>query len=489
MFVLAKRWLLTAAALSAPVAAASASDADAGGAAVAPDVATAASGSPPHEVPASVVVRAFAKAEDGALWIAVRVPLGSMRDVSFPLRGPGYVDLEGAAPMLAEQARLWIAEYVRLYEEDVLLPASEVVAARISLPSDPSFRAFESARAHVSAPPLSPETNLMLEQALLDVLMRTPASSVDSRFSVETAWAHLGVRTTTVLGFVTPSGAERIFQYVGDPGRVFLDPRWRQAFLRFVRFGFLHILDGIDHLLFLLCLVIPVRNFWRLVPIVTAFTAAHSITLAASALGLAPDALWFPPLIEMLIAASILYMALENIVGGRSRRRWAWAFGFGLVHGFGFAFVLRDALQFAGSHAVSSLLAFNVGVEIGQAATLLVMAPCLGWLLSKAASQRAAAVVISALAAHASWHWTADGWARLRAYGFRRPAMDSAFAVAALRWALLLVAVGATAWALAGCYRRLAAWRADRDPSATPPPAPRRGAGATPRSGAAGPRT
>lgn len=415
---------------------------------------------PPHEVPASVVVRAFAKAEDGALWLAVRVPLAAMRDVTFPVRGRGYVDLEGAGPMLAEQARLWIADYVRLYEEDSLLPGPEVVAARISLPSDPSFRDFASARAHAAGPPLPPDTDLPLEQALLDVLLRAPAASAQSRFSVEAAWAHLGVRTTTVLGFTTASGTERIFQYVGDPGRVRLDPRWRHAFLRFVRFGFLHILDGADHLLFLLCLVVPARRFWRLAPVVTAFTAAHSITLAASALGLAPRALWFPPLIEMLIAASILYMAIENIVGGRGRRRWAWAFGFGLVHGFGFSFVLRDTLQFAGSHAISALLAFNVGVEIGQLAVLLAMVPCLRWLFAKAASARVAAVVVSALAAHASWHWTADGWTRLRAYDFRRPAMDAALAAAALRWMLLLLAVGAAAWALAGCYRRLAAWRA-----------------------------
>ena len=93
-----------------------------------------------------------------------------------------------------------------------------------------------------------------------------------------------------------------------------LDPSWRQAALQFVKLGFRHILDGTDHLLFLLCLVIPFRRFRSLVAVVTAFTVAHSITLIASAYNLAPDALWFPPLIETLIATSIVYMALENIV-------------------------------------------------------------------------------------------------------------------------------------------------------------------------------
>ena len=84
----------------------------------------------------------------------------------------------------------------------------------------------------------------------------------------------------------------------------------------------MHILEGTDHLLFLLCLVIPFRRLRPLVVIVTSFTVAHSITLIASAFGFGPDALWFPPLIETLIAVSIVYMALENIVYaalGRSR--------------------------------------------------------------------------------------------------------------------------------------------------------------------------
>ena len=132
-----------------------------------------------------------------------------------------------------------------------------------------------------------------------------------------------------------------------------LDPRWHQAALRFVESGFLHILEGIDHLLFLLCLVIPFRRFGTLVLIVTSFTVAHSITLIAAAYGFGPDALWFPPLVETLIAISIVYMALENIVGSNVRRRWIIAFAFGLVHGFGFSFALRETLQFAGSHLLT----------------------------------------------------------------------------------------------------------------------------------------
>ena len=80
---------------------------------------------------------------------------------------------------------------------------------------------------------------------------------------------------------------------------------------------------------------------------VTAFTIGHSITLIGSALRWAPTALWFPPLVESLIAMSIVYMALENIVGCRVERRWMVTLGFGLVHGFGFSFALGETMQFA----------------------------------------------------------------------------------------------------------------------------------------------
>src|SRR5262249_53832911 len=150
--------------------------------------------------------------------------------------------------------------------------------------------------------------------------------------------------------------------------------------------GFWHILDGTDHLLFLACLVIPFRRLRPLVIIVTAFTVGHSISLIASAFGFVPDALWFPPLVETLIAVTIIYMGLENVVHaatgnvGDVGRRWIIAFAFGIVHGFGFSFALSESLQFAGDHLLTALFGFNLGVEIGQLAVLAVLIPALGVL-------------------------------------------------------------------------------------------------------------
>jgi hypothetical protein len=210
-----------------------------------------------------------------------------------------------------------------------------------------------------------------------------------------------------------------------------------------------------DHLLFLFCLVIPFRRLGGLIPVVTAFTVAHSITLIASAYNLAPDFLWFPPLIETLIAISIVYMALENIVGGSSvQRRWMIAFGFGLVHGFGFSFALRKALQFAGSHLLASLLAFNVGVELGQLLVLVLLIPILQLFFRYAVAERMGTIVLSALVAHTGWHWMMDRGARLSQFHFVWPAMGAAQLASAMRWLMALVILGGVVWGLVEAFRR-----------------------------------
>jgi hypothetical protein len=408
-----------------------------------------------HEIPARVTILAFVKPEGDRLRLLVRVPLEAMRDVELPLRGPGYLELDRVQPLVRDAARVWIADYIQAYEGDTKLTDPAIIATRISLPSDRSFATFESATASVTGAPLPVATDLPWNQAMLDVMLEYPIRSASSRFSLRPALAHLGVRTTTVLRFVPPAGGERAFAYPGDPGLVRLDPRWHQAAFQFLKLGVLHILGGIDHLLFVLCLVIPIRRFRSLVAVVTAFTVAHSITLVAAVLGLAPDALWFPPLIEVLIALSIVYMAFENIVGARVERRWAIAFGFGLVHGFGFSFALRESLQFAGSHLATSLAAFNIGVELGQLLVLAIVLPALALLYRHVVSVRMGTILLSALVAHTAWHWMLDRGAALAEYRVQWPVLDAAFALGAMRWAMLLLIIAGVAWGLSALMGRL----------------------------------
>jgi hypothetical protein len=411
-----------------------------------------------HEIPPSVTVIAFVKPEGNVMRLVVRVPLESIRDVEFPLRDSVYLDLRALEPLLADAAQLWLAGYVRLYEDDTALGEARIVATRIALPSDRSFETYESAAAGVVAPPLPADTELPWQQALLDVMLEYPIASDSSRFSIHPAWAHLGITTTTVLRFLPPSadGGERVFRYEGDPGLVRLDPRWHQAALRFVALGFEHILDGLDHLLFVFCLVIPFRRLRPLILVVTSFTVAHSITLIASAFGFAPGALWFPPLIETLIALSIVWMALENIVGPKLERRWVIAFGFGLVHGFGFSFLLRESMQFAGSHLVSSLLAFNLGVELGQVFVIALAIPVLTFLFRRVVAERMGTIILSALVAHTAWHWMGERFADFRAYEIQAPAFDLLLLASVMRVAMLALIIAGAAWGLYEVSRRWA---------------------------------
>ena len=398
-----------------------------------------------HDIPASVVVQALLRPQSSHARLLVRVPLGAMRDVEFPLKDGGVLDIARADESLRDAALRWLARDIEVYEGDVKLPPPRLAAVRVSLPSDRSFATYDGALAHVTGDPLPPDTAIAWNQALLDVLFEYPIASDRSTFSVRPSLARLGVRVVTVLRYQPPAGAERAFEFTGDPGLVRLDPRWHQAAWRFVRLGITHILDGTDHLLFLACLVIPFRRFRPLVVIVTAFTVAHSITLIAAASGFAPDALWFTPLIETLIAASILYMALENVVGaGSVQRRWIMAFGFGLVHGFGFSFALRETLQFAGSHLLTALLAFNAGVELGQLLVLALLVPALSLAFRYAVRPRMGTIVLSALIAHTAWHWTTERWEALRQYEW--PSELPVTPLAAVRWLIVLVGATAAAW-------------------------------------------
>ncbi len=396
-----------------------------------------------HEIPPSVTVLAFVKPEAGRLRVVMRVPLEAIRDIDFPVRGAGYLDITRATSQLRDAAKVWIADYVQLFEDDRQL-SGQIVAARVAVPSDRAFTAYASALASATGPQLPDTVDLPGQQAMVDVLLEYPIASPAGRFSIRPSLARLGIRTTTVLRFLPPNGGERVFEYLGDPGLVRLDPRWHQAAFRFIQLGFGHILDGIDHLLFVLCLVIPFRRLRPLVAIITSFTVAHSITLIASASGFAPDALWFPPLIEVLIALSIVYMAFENIVGPKLERRWIIAFAFGLVHGFGFSFILRNSLQFAGGHLATSLIAFNVGVELGQLFVLSIAIPLLVLLFRYVVAERVGTILMSALIAHTAWHWMLDRWSVLRQYSFTMPAMDAEFVVTVLRVvtiALILVGI------------------------------------------------
>lgn len=156
------------------------------------------------------------------------------------------------------------------------------------------------------------------------------------------------------------------------------DPTWVSrasaseggTFFQYVGMGFEHILSGYDHIAFLVALVVAARRLRALLGVVTAFTVAHSVTLALASL----DVVRLPAgPVEALIALSIAWVGLRTAIDPRPRRLWPEAFGFGLVHGLGFARILAESLA-TEAQKLGGLVGFNLGIEVGQLAIVAASA-------------------------------------------------------------------------------------------------------------------
>jgi hypothetical protein len=355
-----------------------------------------------HEFALESLINGFVKMDAREAHLLVRVPLHVVGTIKLPARG-AEIDLANAGPSIQRGLEALGRDLILWEDGRRLVPASAV--GRLSLPSDRSFERYEDAVAHV-ARPAPPDTAIYMDQGYLDAHVTYPISSPTSRFAIQTRVApELKSYLKLAIRYL-PLGEEgRAMLITSRSGKVSLNPAWYQAGAGFVVLGIAHILSGVDHLLFLLCLVIPVLRLRQVVAIVTAFTVAHSFTLLGSAYGLSPGGDWFPPFVETAIAASIVYMALENILGVGLERRWLITGLFGLVHGFGFSYGLKENFQFAGSHLLVSLFSFNVGIEVGQLAVLAVALPALALLRRHGLAGRAGVIILSALVAHTGWHW------------------------------------------------------------------------------------
>ncbi len=392
-----------------------------------------------HEFTLQSVMNAFVQIEPRQAHLVVRVPLHVLKGVQFPLSGR-EIDLVNAEPAI-HRGLAALGRGITLEENGRPLVASRAIG-RLTLPSDRSFENYEAAVADV-AQPMAPGTTIYADQGYFDAHFTYAITSPSSRFTIQTAIApELKDHLKLAIRYM-PFGEEgRAMVITSRSGRVALNPTWYRAAAGFVALGIVHILGGVDHLLFLLCLVIPLRGWREILGVITAFTVAHSITLLGSAYNLAPDGVWFPPFVETMIAASIVYMAIENIAGADLRRRWLIAGLFGLVHGFGFSYGLKENLQFAGRHLLVSLFSFNVGIEIGQILVLALMLPALAVLLRYVLVGRIGMIILSALVAHTGWHWMIERGSVLWQVDW--PRLDRA-GLATLAWwvAGLLLAAGA----------------------------------------------
>ena len=250
--------------------------------------------------------------------------------------------------------------------------------------TQPDFATLDEAKAAFAAGPAAVEAAKppYVGDAVVDTVLRYRTDGSVSSYALSSTLAPglPGQEDTANLILDHGPGGTKVFRARGllsEP--VTISRSAFAAVLTFVKEGVRHILEGADHVLFVLCLVLGAVHFTSLVWRITGFTIGHSITLTAGFFGFVPSGEWFIPSVETGIALSIIYaagIAIAVVPGkaaaDRERNMFLVTLSIGLLHGLGFSFVLHKILQVTSPDIWQSLLAFNVGVEIGQLTVILV---------------------------------------------------------------------------------------------------------------------
>jgi len=214
---------------------------------------------------------------------------------------------------------------------------------------------------------------------LLSFIFRNPVLSAPEDVSLTFDFFEQFGGAHTVLGVFEWDGHEDEVIFTRFEPDYLYDTGYRTPvsvqIAQYFKLGVKHIFLGYDHIAFLLALLF-VKRFVDLVKVITAFTVAHTLTLALAVLQIVKVS---PQMVEVAIAVTIMYVAAENLWTTSTRHRWMLTFGFGLIHGFGFANVLRE-LGLPSKGLARSLLAFNVGVEVGQIVIVGALWPLLWWI-------------------------------------------------------------------------------------------------------------
>ena len=296
-----------------------------------------------------------------------------------PFTVRAHVTATGFAVMTVDDRE--VTYRLTVVPSELLEPAGELLIAAMA-GSRPEAERFAAVMRHavvvrVDGAPCRPGRIAVQDvgaglKALIEYALHCPAAP--GRLELEEDWANLfGEHYMTIVTMPSPlGGGERVLGMGSPRASVDLGARSPSGSTGFIRLGVMHILTGYDHLLFLFALLVGASNFWRVLGIASMFTFAHSITLSLAVLGVmhAPSAI-----VEPLIAASIIWVAVENIFAdGGLRRRLEITFVFGLVHGLGFADALSP-LSLAGWSLVGALAGFNLGVELGQAISIGLALP------------------------------------------------------------------------------------------------------------------
>ena len=289
--------------------------------------------------------------------------------------------------------------------------------------SQPDFATLDEAKKSFQVEPLLDEfeQEVYVGDTTVDVLLHYASQSAVYKYALSSK-LNPGLpdqdETANLVLDYSPSGVQvfRARGLLNEP--IVITRSVMDAVVTFIKEGVKHILEGLDHVLFVICLVLGAMHlrplFWR----VTGFTIGHSITLSLGFFGFVPSAAWFVPAVETGIALSIIYVAIVAVIPdfkagfqqARSERSVVVITGLiGLLHGLGFSFVLQNILQVTSPNIWQSLVAFNLGVEIGQ--VLIVIFAGLAFYLIGLLGSRVAKInryIVAGLCIAISLYWVIE---------------------------------------------------------------------------------
>jgi hypothetical protein len=359
-----------------------------------------------HDLPQDTVMHAFFRVQGSEAHLLIRVPLDLLHGISWPTNHGEYAI--GDSQAAVNQAVDALGHAILIWQDGERL-APKISSGQLAALGDLSFGNPEAAAAHI-AQPTAAGLKIAVDLGYLDAHFIYPIHPAPAVYSIQSRVAEdLQDLSKLIVQFV-PDGIRwgGAMTVSAQSGRVALNPNRAQAALGFVLVGMQDLLTNADCLLFILCLMIPFRRTRDFGALYAAFVLANLISLAGTAFGFAPDSVWFGAFAAGVSALMIFFLALGNIFGAHSQRRRLWTGLFGFVLGFEFAKLLAERLQFAGAHSQIALWFFALGVDLGALLAFALTFVGLALILRGARAGRIGIIVLSALVAHASWHWMID---------------------------------------------------------------------------------
>jgi hypothetical protein len=358
-----------------------------------------------HDLPQDTVMHAFLRVQGSEAHLLIRVPLDLLHGISWRTNHGEYA-INDSRPAV-NQALDALGHALLVWQDGERLTLT-VSSGQLAALGDLSFANPEAAAAHI-AQPVDAELKIGVDLGYLDAHFVYPIRPAPAVFSIQSRVAEdLQDLSKLIVQFVNGNNRGRAITISAQSGKVALNPNRRQAALGFVLVGTQDLLANADCLLFIVCLMIPLRRARDFAAPYAAFVLGSIISLAGAAFGFAPDSVWFAALAASVSAVLIFFLALGNIFGARLQRRRLWTGLFGFALGFEFAKLLAGRLQFAGDHSQIALWFFAFGIDLGVLLTLALAFVGLALILRGVRAGRIGVIVLSAIVAHTAWHWMID---------------------------------------------------------------------------------